>query len=73
MADYSIEVAIPTVGPATGTVTWENIVQKPVLSGAGAPTESANNGTLYIRTDGGPSSTLYVRANGAWAPLASYQ
>lgn len=73
MADYSIEVTIPTVGPATGTVSWENIVQKPVLSGPGAPTETASNGTIYIRTDGGPSTTLYVRANGAWSALASYQ
>jgi hypothetical protein len=73
MADYTVEVSIPTVGPATGTVSWENILQKPVLTGPGAPTEDASNGTLYIRTDGGPSTTLYVRAAGAWSPLASYQ
>jgi hypothetical protein len=73
MADYSIQVSIPTVGPATGTVSWENILQKPVLTGAGAPTEAASNGTLYIRTDGGPSTSLYIRAEGAWSALASYQ
>ena len=72
MADYTIEIAIPTVGPAATTVSWENIQQKPVLSGSGAPTETATNGTVYIRTDGGPSTTFYVRAGGAWAPLASY-
>ena len=73
MADYTVEVSIPTVGPATGTVSWENILQKPVLSGPGAPTEAASNGTLYIRTDGAASTTLYVRAAGTWSPLASYQ
>jgi hypothetical protein len=73
MADFTVEVSIPTVGPATGTVSWENILQKPVLSGPGAPTEAASNGTLYIRTDGAASTTLYVRASGAWSPLASYQ
>jgi hypothetical protein len=73
MADYSIEVSIPSVGPATGTVSWENVLQKPVLTGPGAPAETASNGTLYIRTDGGPSTTLYVRANGSWNPLASHQ
>jgi hypothetical protein len=73
MADYTIEVSIPTIGPATGTVAWENILQKPVLSGTGAPTETASNGTVYIRTDGGPSTTFYVRANSAWSPLASYE
>lgn len=36
-----------------------------VTSGAGAPTGSAPNGSLYLRTDGtGPN--LYVRENGAW-------
>jgi hypothetical protein len=73
MADYTVEVSIPTVGPATGTVAWENILQKPVLSGPGAPTEAASNGTVFIRTDGGPSTTFYVRASGAWSPLASYE
>ena len=73
MADYTVEVSIPSIGPATGTVSWENILQKPVLTGSGAPTEAASNGTLYIRTDGAASTTLYVRASGAWSPLASYQ
>jgi hypothetical protein len=73
MADYTVEVSIPTVGPATGTVAWQDILQKPVLSGPGVPTEAASNGTLYIRTDGAASTTLYVRASGAWSPLASYQ
>ncbi len=73
MADYTVEVIIPRVGPATGSVSWENVAQKPILVGAGEPTDAASNGTLYIRTDGGPSTTLYVRAGGAWSPLASYQ
>lgn len=38
-----------------------------IASGAGAPTDnSAPNGSLYIRTDGGTGATLYLREAGAW-------
>jgi hypothetical protein len=43
-----------------------------MLSGSGAPSSDAPNGSMYLRTDGDASTTLYVRANGAWEPLASY-
>jgi hypothetical protein len=43
-----------------------------VLQGTGAPTAIAPNGSIYLRTDGDASTTLYIRANGAWEPLASY-
>jgi len=43
-----------------------------VLHGATAPSATAPNGSLYLRTDGDASTTLYVRASGAWKPLASY-
>jgi hypothetical protein len=43
-----------------------------VLTGTAAPGMSAPNGSLYLRTDGDASTTLYVRASGAWKPLASY-
>jgi hypothetical protein len=43
-----------------------------ILQGTGAPSVPASNGSLYIRTDGDASTTLYVRANGAWEPLAAY-
>jgi hypothetical protein len=43
-----------------------------LLSGTGAPSHAAPNGSLYLRTDGDSSTTLYVRAGSSWSPLASY-
>jgi len=40
--------------------------------GTGAPSSAADNGSLYIRTDGDASTSLYVRASGAWSPLSSW-
>lgn len=37
-----------------------------ITSGAGAPSATEPNGSLYFRTDGGASTTLYVRHTGAW-------
>jgi hypothetical protein len=39
-----------------------------MLSGAGVPTMTAPNGSVYLRTDGGPGSTFYVREGGFWVP-----
>src|SRR5262245_11133 len=49
----------PTLKLANGNVG--------IFTGAGPPAVSAPNGSLYLRTDGGSGSTLYVRENGAWA------
>lgn len=38
-----------------------------ITSGEGVPTAADPNGSLFIRTDGGAGTTLYVRENGAWA------
>jgi hypothetical protein len=43
-----------------------------IMTGAGAPSADAPNGSVYLRTDGDASTTLYVRANGVWEPLVSY-
>ena len=37
-----------------------------IIQGTGAPTVTAPDGSLYLRTDGGAGSTLYVRETGAW-------
>lgn len=37
-----------------------------IRSGAGAPTAADPNGSMYLRTDGGSTTTLYIRAGGAW-------
>lgn len=41
-----------------------------ITSGTGAPSHSAPNGSTYHRTDGTASTTLYVRAAGAWTALS---
>jgi len=41
-----------------------------ILSGAGAPTASVADGSLYIRTDGtAANDSLYQRIAGSWAAL----
>ena len=37
-----------------------------ILSGSGAPTENAPDGSIYLRTDGGRDATFYVREDGSW-------
>jgi len=41
-----------------------------ITTGTGAPTHSAPNGSTYHRQDGTASTTLYVRAGGAWTALS---
>jgi len=41
-----------------------------IFSGSGAPTESVANGSIYLRTDGTASTTLYIRAADAWVALS---
>lgn len=60
-------------GSATGAGTVGDIILEPpgggtditIRVGTGVPSHAANNGSLFLRTDGtGPN--LYVRENGAW-------
>jgi len=37
-----------------------------ITSGTGAPSASEPNGSIYLRTDGGASTTLYIRHTGTW-------
>ena len=41
-----------------------------ITIGTGAPSHNAPNGSLYLRTDGTATTTLYVRAGGAWTALS---
>jgi hypothetical protein len=43
-----------------------------ILTGTGAPSATAPNGSIYLRTDGDASTTLYVRAGAVWKPLSSW-
>ena len=40
-----------------------------ITSGTGAPSHTPPNGSIYLRTDGTASTTLYVRADGSWTAL----
>lgn len=43
-----------------------------ITSGAGAPGSTQPNGSLYLRTNGGASTRLYVsEGGGTWAPITS--
>ncbi len=56
-----------TIGAAGTTAGIELGSSGPTITtGTGAPSHSAPDGSLYLRTDGGAGSTLYVREAGAW-------
>ena len=57
-------VWVPSEGVALG---WGGPT---ITSGTGAPSYSPPNGSVYLRTDGTASTTLYVRAGGAWSALS---
>ena len=57
---------------ANGTSSLANWNALPI-TGSGAPTSTAPNGSIYLRTDGDPSSTVYVRAGDQWRPLGAYE
>ncbi len=41
-----------------------------ITQGTGAPSASEPNGSIYLRTDGASSTTLYVRHGGSWSALS---
>jgi hypothetical protein len=51
---------------------WISGLEKDVASspdiqaGTGAPSHTPVDGSLWLRTDGGASTALYVRENSAW-------
>jgi len=55
-------------GDVTGNVT---VGTATITSGSAAPSASAPNGSIYLRTGGTADTTLYVRAAGAWTALTS--
>lgn len=56
------KVTIATAG------TEASLTSSPTItSGSGAPSATAPDGSIYLRTDGTDADdTLYVRAGGAW-------
>jgi hypothetical protein len=59
--------------PINPTVSVTNYSNSLVSTGSGAPSASAPNGSIYLRTDGDASTTIYVRAGGSWKPMASWE
>ena len=69
-----------SIDRATGRVTFGDVTTSSgielgsggprITIGTGAPSHSAPNGSVYLRTDGTATTTLYVRAGGAWTALS---
>lgn len=51
----------------SANVPWTEVSGKPIYSGTGSPESvvSASVGSLYLRTDGGAGTTLYVKESGS--------
>ena len=62
------KITLGDVGPTAGLEFGAS--GPTITTGTGAPTHSAPNGSTYHRTDGTASTTLYVRAAGAWSALS---
>lgn len=62
------KVTVDNAGPTAGIELGAG--GPTITTGTGAPTHSAPNGSTYHRQDGTASTTLYVRAGGAWTALS---
>ena len=50
----------------------DKIATSPTLtSGSGAPSATEPNGSLYLRTGGAATTTLYARISGAWVAVTA--
>jgi hypothetical protein len=57
--------AVPAGGTAGAGYLFSSVANLGIFFGSGAPTLSAAQGSLYVRTDGSSTSTrLYVNTNG---------
>jgi len=62
-------VGINTNDPGSNALSVNGTVQIAtiqVLTGSGVPTMEAPNGSLYLNTSGGDTTTLWFRASGSW-------
>ena len=60
-----------TIGAVGSTAGIELGSGGPTITvGTGAPSHAPPDGSVYLRTDGTASTTLYVRAVGAWTALS---
>jgi len=63
---FHITPTLNVIGGQTYIRGWVNIDGSIIYSGTGAPggVVVANQGSLYLRRDGGTSTTLYVKTSG---------
>ena len=68
---YRYKKMIAAVGFGVRTSATEVDSTVPTITaGAGAPSASAPNGSVYLRTNGGTADlAIYVRQGGAWIPM----
>ncbi len=53
-----------------GLARFDTTTSPTFSTGAGAPTEAANDGSLYTRTDASDGDdALYLRIGAAWVPI----
>lgn len=55
----SIQISSTIFGASGPTITV----------GTGAPASSPPDGSIYLRTDGSPTASVYTRQSGAWTPV----
>ena len=79
-SDAESTLSTLTINRATGKITLPDVGATAgiemgaggptITTGTGAPSHTPPNGSFYLRTDGTASTTLYVRAAGAWSALS---
>jgi hypothetical protein len=68
---FKMNKRLQITATAVGTGGIEMGASGPTITvGAGAPSHTPPNGSVYLRTDGTASTTLYVRAAGTWTALS---
>ena len=61
-AGYALQKLTVWISAAESDIATSPDIQ----AGTGVPSYSAVDGSLFLRTDGGASTALYARENGAW-------
>lgn len=64
--DYIAEGDWAGVQRLVDTLNTQAILGKHLFVGSGAPTSTPSGRALYLRTDGGGGTTLYVWEGAAW-------
>lgn len=70
---YEPALVTPVTAGGATSITLGSGAAPAITFGSGAPTFSAPQGSLYLRTDGGASTEVYVArdAAGTWKAITS--